>query len=43
MNEKLITFLQDHIAIELDFGTLLEKPKHESHGDFSLPCFLIAN
>jgi arginyl-tRNA synthetase len=42
MNEKLITFLQDHITIELDFGTLLEKPKHESHGDFSLPCFLIA-
>ena len=42
MNQELVSFLKKNINVSLDFEKLLEKPKHESHGDFSLPCFLIA-
>lgn len=42
MKEDLINFLKQNIEYELDFEKLLEKPKHESHGDFALPMFLLA-
>lgn len=42
MKEELIKYLKKELKFNLDLEKLLEKPKNESHGDFSLPCFLIA-
>ena len=42
MNKELSSFLSSLLNVSIDIETLLEKPKHESHGDISLPCFLLA-
>lgn len=42
MNKELTLFLSSLLNVTIDIETLLEKPKHESHGDISLPCFLLA-
>ncbi len=43
MKEKLIAFLKkDNELKKLDLDKLLAKPKIESHGDFSLPMFVLA-
>lgn len=42
MRKDLVDFLRDNIEFNLDFDKLLEKPKLDSHGDFSFPCFLLA-
>ncbi len=42
MNKQLIEFLKSQIVTNVEINNLLEKPKHESHGDISMPCFLLA-
>ncbi len=42
MKIELIKFLEKNIEIKLDFESLLEKPKLNGHGDFSLPVFSLA-
>ncbi|MFW6285704.1 MAG: arginine--tRNA ligase [Nanoarchaeota archaeon] len=42
MKEKLINFLKENIEVKLDYESLIEKPKVESHGDYALPMFLLA-
>lgn len=47
MKKELVKFLEENIKLDnpktnFDFDKLLEKPKIQTHGDFSLPCFLFA-
>jgi len=41
MKKKLIKFLEKNLNLKIDFEKLLEKPKLENQGDFSLPCFTL--
>lgn len=43
MNKELITFLENQEELKsLDLNKLIQKPKLESQGDFSLPMFILA-
>lgn len=42
MNPELIKLLQDTFEYDLDYESLLEKPKTAEHGDIALPVFSLA-
>ena len=42
MKNELIKFLQKNIKFKLDYENIIEKPKIETHGDFSLPLFTLS-
>lgn len=42
MKKELIKYLKENIQYALDYESLISKPKIESHGDFSLPLFILS-
>lgn len=42
MNDELIVLLQEAFDYDLNYKTLLEKPKSPEHGDIALPVFVLA-